>query len=133
MTLQTELNSYCRDMYASLIEFSGVSIILWLYYIFLIGFSAYGWSCITHKTSNDIDICSVSFMIAMNLEIGFILFVVIPGGLCVTVNCIYPAPITPIPPVQTVSLTPYTTLSYNELYRIQQYVQGHPQITSVHI
>jgi len=80
------------------------------------------------KTSNDIDICSISFIIAISLEFAFILFVVIPGGLCLIVNCIYS--LTPIPPIRSVeTVTPYTSLSYNELYRIQQYVQGHPQIT----
>jgi len=94
----------------------------------LIAFSAYGWTCMLKKTSNDIDICSISFIIAISLEFAFILFVVIPGGLCLIVNCIYS--LTPIPPIRSVeTVTPYTSLSYNELYRIQQYVQGHPQIT----
>lgn len=112
-------------MYLPLIEFSGHSIIILLYLVSLIAFSTHGWICIIHKSSNDIDMCYVSFIIAISLEFTFVLFVIIPGVICIIVNCIVPFIIKDtIEPLTNQMNKPYIFLSYNELYRLQQYRQG---------
>jgi hypothetical protein len=130
MTFQRELNSYIHNIYLSVTQVSEYSFIITLYIVSLIAFSGYGWVCIADKNTSDSVMCVISFIMGINLEINFVVFIIIPASMCLIVNCIFP--IRPTPPLQAAPVTPYTSLSYSELYRLQRYIEGHPQIIRGH-
>jgi hypothetical protein len=91
MTIQSEFNDITTDLHAGCRENGKCRIGTFAFLGSLIGFSIHGWLCIAKFVKTNTEFCSTSIIIALLLELIFVVFYFIPVCISLTMNCIYPA------------------------------------------
>jgi hypothetical protein len=119
------LNELHKDLYEFTCEYAFPSVLI---IIGSIGFTIYGWLCISNTVPDSIGFCNDSFTAAVIIDLIWLIFLIIPYSIGSIINCIYPVKTIKKPTVLEPS---HSRLSYNEVYRLQNYSPTSPQISRI--